>query len=256
MEMGPTDWWKTYFHGATNDVFHHVMGPRAPDDVARIERVLALRAESKILDVPCGQGRIAIELAARGHVVTGLDLASEEIASARARARERNVAVDLRVGDMRTDIPSSGFDAAVCFGHSFGYFSDEDNVAFLRAAYGSLRAGGKFAIETGFCFESYLPRIHEHSKPRWTKHDDIYLLQTETLDYERSRLSIEQTYITLATGSVETKRISCRMYTYRELVALMQSCGFEDIRGLDGTGDEPFRIGGHLLLASARPRPG
>src|ERR1700679_1481753 len=99
MDLAPTDWWKTYFHGPTNEVFRRVMAPRAAADAEKIERILALPAGSKVLDVPCGHGRIAIELAAHGHVVTGIDLAAEEIARARQTALERSVTVDFRIGD-------------------------------------------------------------------------------------------------------------------------------------------------------------
>jgi cyclopropane fatty-acyl-phospholipid synthase-like methyltransferase len=252
METAPSDWWKTYFEGAPNHVFRHVMAASAPADAARIEKVLALPPQSKVLDVPCGHGRIAIELAARGHVVTGLDFSSEEIAHAKATARERGVQVDFRIGDMRSAVPANAFDATACFGHSFGYFDDDDNVAFLRSLHQSLRPGGRFAMETAFCLESYLPRYSERARPFWTKTGETYLLQHETFDHERGRMNIEQTYFAAKAGVVETKRLSCRMYTYRELVTLMRSCGFEGVRGLDGSGDEPFRVGGHLLLVGRR----
>jgi SAM-dependent methyltransferase len=253
METAPSDWWKTYFDGAANDVFRHLMAARAPSDAARIEKVLALPPRSKILDAPCGHGRIAIELAARGHLVTGLDLSADEIARAKATARERDVEVDFRVGDMRADVPAGAFDAAACFGHSFGYFDDdEDNAAFLRSLHRSLCPGGGFAMETDFCLESSLPRFSERARPYWTKVGETYFLQRETFDHERGRMNIEQTYLSPNAGSVETERLSCRMYGYRELVALMRSCGFEDVRGLDGAGDAPFRLGGHLLLVGRR----
>jgi cyclopropane fatty-acyl-phospholipid synthase-like methyltransferase len=169
------DWWKTYFQGVASEFTRRAVAPRSVADAARIERVLGLSESSTILDVPCGHGRIAIELAARGHRVTGLDFAPEEIACAKQAALERNVTIDVRVGDMRTDVPAESFDATVCFGHSFGYFTDEENAAFLRAAYGSLRPGGQFALETALCLDSYLPRLGEVSRPQWAKVGDTYL---------------------------------------------------------------------------------
>jgi SAM-dependent methyltransferase len=253
MDAAPTDWWKTYFHGPVNDVFRRVMAPRAAADAEKIERVLALAPRSRILDVPCGHGRIAVELAARGHAVTGIDLAAEEIARARQTARERDVTVDLRVGDMRFDVPADAFDATLCFGHSFGYFDDETNAAFLRAAHDSLRPGGRFAMETHFCLESYLPKVAERSRPLWMKSGDVYLLQNETLDPESGRLAIDQTYIMPENGNVETTRLSCRVYSCRELVLLMRSSGFVDVRALEIDGSAPFRVGGPLLLVGTRP---
>ncbi|HEY2514700.1 MAG TPA: class I SAM-dependent methyltransferase [Polyangiaceae bacterium] len=252
MERAPDDWWRTYFEGAATEVFRRVFAAKAPADAATIEKVLALTSPCRVLDVPCGHGRIAIELAARGHTVTGLDFSSSEIARAQGTARERGLEVDFRLGDMRRDIPPGAFDAAACFGHSFGYFDDDDdNLGFLRAVYGALRPGGGFAMENAFCMESYLPRASE--RPSWSRVDQFYLLQRETFDPERGRLDIEHTYVTPETGGVDVRRVSCRMYTYREIVSLLRSSGFEDVRGLDAAGDAPFRVGGHLLIVARRP---
>lgn len=250
METAPDDWWRTYFEGAATDVLRHAWAAHAPADAAKIEKVLALAAPSRVLDVPCGHGRIAIELAARGHVVTGLDFSASEIARARTAARERGLSLDFRVGDMRRDVPAGAFDAVACFGHSFGYFDDTDNLAFLRGVYQSLRPGGGLAMENAFCMESYLPRASE--KPFWWNVDGTYLLQREAFDPERGRLNIEQTYVTPGAGAADTRHISCRVYTYRELAEMMRACGFDEVRGLNAEGDAPFRIGGHLLLVAKR----
>ncbi len=248
MQVGASDWWKTYFRGAATEFTRRVRAPQALGDATRIERALALAPGSKVLDVPCGHGRIAIELAARGHHVTGMDLAGGELALARRLAAERGVEIDLRVGDMRVDLPEAAFDATVCLGHSFGYFNDEEDAAFLRAARASLRPGGSFALETGFCAESYLPRIAELSRPQWAKAGDIVLLQRESYDPATARVNIEQTFLVPGTPDTETKRLSCRLYTCRELVAQMRAAGFEDVRALRGTGEGPFEVGGPLLL--------
>ena len=251
MERAPDDWWRTYFEGAATEVFRHAFAAKASADAATIEKVLALTSPSRVVDVPCGHGRIAIELAARGHTVTGLAFSASEVTLARSAARERGLEVDFRLGDMRCDIPRGAFDAAVCFGHSFGYFDhDDDHVAFLRGVHQALRPGGGFAMENAFCMESYLPRASE--KPFWSEVGRFYLLQRETFDPERGRVDIEQTYFTPETGGVDVRRISCRLYTYREIVLLLRSCGFEDVRGLDAAGDAPFRVGGHLLLVAKR----
>ncbi len=247
------DWWKTYFQGAASEFTRRVRAPQTPADAARIERVLALAPGSKVLDVPCGHGRIAIELAARGHHVTGIDLAGGELALAQRTAQERGVEVDWRAGDMRVDLPAGSFDATVCLGHSFGYFTDDEDAAFLRGARASLRSGGAFALETGFCAESYLPRIAELSRPQWAKAGDIYLLHRESYDPTSARVNIEQTFVVPGTTAVETKRLSCRLYTYRELVGALHACGFEDVRALNAAGEGPFAVGGPLLLVGRSP---
>ena len=59
---------------------------RADGDAALITRLLDLRPGARVLDVPCGHGRIANRLAARGFSVTGIDLSDAFLAEARAGA--------------------------------------------------------------------------------------------------------------------------------------------------------------------------
>jgi ubiquinone/menaquinone biosynthesis C-methylase UbiE len=57
------------------------------------------RPGSTTLDVGCGIGRWSLELARRGHDVTGVDLSPRMIERAQARAREADVACRFAVGD-------------------------------------------------------------------------------------------------------------------------------------------------------------
>ncbi|MGZ5498548.1 MAG: class I SAM-dependent methyltransferase [Candidatus Aminicenantales bacterium] len=54
-----------------------------------------------ILDIGCGTGRHAIELARRGYRVTGIDLSPSQIERARAKTVKGGLAPDFRVGDAR-----------------------------------------------------------------------------------------------------------------------------------------------------------
>ena len=46
------------------------------EQVDFVERVLALKRSARVLDMPCGHGRHAIELAKRGYVLVGVDINS------------------------------------------------------------------------------------------------------------------------------------------------------------------------------------
>jgi SAM-dependent methyltransferase len=64
-------------------------------------RELAEAAGGPILDLGCGTGRVALDLAARGHDVTGLDSEPELLHALAARARERGQRVRIEVADAR-----------------------------------------------------------------------------------------------------------------------------------------------------------
>ena len=89
---------------------------------------LRLPPDAAVLDVGCGTGRHAIELARRGYVVTGLDLSSEMLSRAAAAARAANVAVEwLRSDATRFALPGT-YDAAICLCEgAFGLLEQGDD---------------------------------------------------------------------------------------------------------------------------------
>jgi SAM-dependent methyltransferase len=65
-------------------------------------RELAADANGAVLDLGCGTGRVALDLAARGHDVTGIDSEPDLVRTLSARARERGLRVCAEVGDVRS----------------------------------------------------------------------------------------------------------------------------------------------------------
>ena len=110
-------------------------------------KTLRLTEGSEVLDVPCGHGRIANRLAARGARVAGLDADPFFLERARADAAERGVEVEYVQGDMRELPWAERFDAVVNWFTSFGYFDDEGNKAWLESARRTLKPGGRLAID-------------------------------------------------------------------------------------------------------------
>lgn len=65
-------------------------------------RDLAGSAAGPVLDIGCGTGRVALDLAARGHEVTALDVDPALVDELARRARERGLRVDCVVADARS----------------------------------------------------------------------------------------------------------------------------------------------------------
>jgi SAM-dependent methyltransferase len=216
-----TNWWETFFEGAAVDLWLRALpaeySEREADGIAK---ALGAPAEGSILDVPCGGGRLALALARRGYRVTGVDWSEEFLAHARSLDRGGDVAWERH--DMR-DLPCHAcFDGAFCAGNSFGYLDDEGNAAFLRAVAAALKPGARFWLETPMVLENLLAHIHDRA---WWQVGDMRLLVANTYDPARQRLDIEYTF--LSNGRTETRTGSHRAYSYREIVELLQSAGFE-----------------------------
>jgi ubiquinone/menaquinone biosynthesis C-methylase UbiE len=79
-----------------------------------LDLVLARRAALDALDAGCGTGFLSLELAARGHRVTGVDFAPAMIAEARRKAAERRVTIRFEEADAeRLPFPPGSFDLAI-----------------------------------------------------------------------------------------------------------------------------------------------
>ena len=91
---------------------------RTPAERAAWDRILDLilgdRPAGDALDVGCGTGFLAFELAARGHRVTGVDFAPAMLAEARRKAAERGTSVRFEEADAeQLPFPAGSFDFAI-----------------------------------------------------------------------------------------------------------------------------------------------
>jgi SAM-dependent methyltransferase len=108
-----------------------------------IER-LAPRPGVQWLDAACGTGAVAERAAALGASVTGVDLAPALIETARARAAERGLEIDYRVGDCeRLDVPDAGFDVV---SSTLGIMFAPDHAATARELARATRPGGRIGL--------------------------------------------------------------------------------------------------------------
>lgn len=80
----------------------------------------------RILDVGCGAGWLSLELARRGHHVTGIDIAAKRVEIAIETAAREGVSIDYRTISLEElDLPNH-FDVIVCYGslHHFPRISE------------------------------------------------------------------------------------------------------------------------------------
>jgi SAM-dependent methyltransferase len=244
------DWWRTFFSGLFLDLWETV--PTADQDREEadyLQKALGVPPPAKLLDVPCGNGRLALELAARGYQVTGVDLA-DYVARGRRRAAERGLTVQLEQRDMR-DLPwTNEFDGAFCMGNSFGYLDDEGSAAFLTAVGRVLKPGAVFVLDYGYVAESLLPNLRDSRAGRV---GDFRCMQQNEYDHTTGRYLSEMTIFHGTTS--ETKGYSARVYTYREVCAMLADAGFERCQGFGSLAGEPFRLGAkRLLLLTTRKK--
>jgi SAM-dependent methyltransferase len=243
-------WYENFFQGIALEVWRKTATPeQTRAEVDCLERVLKLRANSRVLDVPCGFGRHSLELAARGFHVSAVDVSLDMLDEARHSAVDAGLEIEWRRADMRELPWDSAFDAVFCFGNSFGYLDVEDTQAFLRGVSRALKRGGRFALDSGMAAESVLPRLRERE---WAHVDDILFLEENRYDVADG--CIETTYTFVRDGKAHTQSGLHWVYSVREIRRLLQEAGLQTrhVHGsLDGSA---FQFTSpYLLLVSEKP---
>jgi ubiquinone/menaquinone biosynthesis C-methylase UbiE len=238
-----TEWFEGFFSGIAAEMWSRCMPQEATRaEVDFLKRALKCKRGARILDVPCGNGRHSLELARRGYKVTGLDLSSEFIESARRAAKAQGASVEWICADMRSLKRRSEFDGALCFGNSFGYMGHDDSRAFLKSVFRALKPGARFVLQAGAA-EVVLPRFRERE---WAQVGDIMFLEHN--EYSPELSCVETTFTFIQNTKVETRRGRQFLYTAAEIRRMLEEAGFKMVGLYGGLKDEPFRIGNNDML--------
>jgi SAM-dependent methyltransferase len=237
-------WYETFFQGVALDLWRACTTP----DLTRTEadflaETLNLTPGARVLDVPCGNGRHAIELASRGYHLTGVDLSTEFL----AEARQSSLPIEWRLADMR-DLPwESAFDAAYCWGNSFGYLDHAEMPDFCRALARVLKPGARLVIETGVAAEAILPNLQHR---RWFQLGDLYLLHETQYHAQESRLQSNYTFIRI--GKVENDTAYYAVFTIAEIRRMLAAAGLAVEALWSSTERKPFQFGDDRLVILGR----
>ncbi len=245
--MNKSPWWQNFFSGLVLESLRRLSSKTQTQAEAKfILELCKVPPGGKILDVPSGEGRLTLALAAQGFEVTGLDISEEFIKEAETRANTQNLNASFHHGDMRSIPWEAEFDAAFCFGNSFAYFEDQENREFCHSIRKTLKPNGKFLLETRLAAESILAHSMER---RWFPFGDLYFLHDP--DYDPQTGLLTSSYTLIQGGKVESKKAVYCIYTLREIKAMLLTAGFSSIETYGSVRKEPFRLGSQVLYVLA-----
>ncbi len=225
--LGPTPttrrrpWWETMF----GDDFARAEKPPTASQVRRdvnfVTASLGLAPGSVVLDLCCGQGLLAAELASRGYAVVGYDLSVYQLAIAADNAQARQQKINFLQGDVREMAFEEMFDAVVCWDTSFGYFEEEKNHNVAERIFNALRPGGQLLLDVvNRDFAAVGSPNHV-----WFEGDGAICMDDMSLDWITSRLKVKRSLI-LDDGRSRECTYSVRLYTLHELGKLLHDVGF------------------------------
>lgn len=267
----PTNWYETFFHGVTLDLWRRAISPdQTKAEAEFLIQNLNCEPGARILDVPCGNGRLAFALAQRGFRVTGIDIASEFIDEARTYAANQPAKLrtltqplpegeekigggsDFVLGDMRQIEGDGIYDGAFCFGNSFGFLAYADTEKFLAGVARALKPRGRFIVNTAMAAESALPDFEAESR-----HELGDIVMTITEQYNAEEGCVDSEYVFERNGVTESRKAKHWIYTVAEIRRMLERAGFEVLSCYGSLKGEPFKLGSReLFVVSEVSAPG
>jgi len=236
------EWWKDFFDTDYIRVWgFFTNAEKTATEADGIWQLLELHDGSRVLDAPCGFGRLSRPLAERGAIVLGVDQSDALLQHAeKERGTLSPERLRYRQHDLRQPLPEGGFDAAINVFSSLGYSTEEDDLAILRNLGSALRTGGRLLVETahrdltianlarGGGFSQRLP-------------DGTLVVHEVAFDAIAGR-SLAKWFWAGPGGSGE-KSASIRIYSATELVTLVERAGLRFRSAHRGCSPEPFTFG-------------
>jgi 2-polyprenyl-3-methyl-5-hydroxy-6-metoxy-1,4-benzoquinol methylase len=151
-KMKPENEWEQFFDGHSPIYMTNKWTNNTSKEVDFIIEELKLPNGSNILDIGCGTGRHAIELARRGYVVTGVDISRGMLAEAEKAASKVGVKVKFIQADATRFKTAKRFDGAICICEgAFGLLASSDHpleheAAILRSIHTALKRGARLVL--------------------------------------------------------------------------------------------------------------
>jgi ubiquinone/menaquinone biosynthesis C-methylase UbiE len=215
-------WWEEIF----SDDFIRTMEKVEPKVIAKecdfIEDRLGLEKGAVMLDLCCGAGLHAVELASRGYNVVGYDLSLAMLARAQDEAQDRGQKINFLQGDMREMAFEEAFDGMYSWSTSFGYFDDEKNLNVLSRVYRGLRQGGLFLLDV-INRDYVCPR---QPSLVWFEGDGCVCMDEMHVDFFTSRLRVKRT-VMFEDGRSRECDYAIRLYGLHELGKMLHDTGFK-----------------------------
>jgi SAM-dependent methyltransferase len=214
-------WWEEIFGEDFVRAGFKVSERQIRREVDFIEDSLGVATGGVMLDLGCGSGHHAVELASRGYGVVGYDLSLYQLALASDVAQERGQKLNFLQGDMREMAFDEMFDGIFCWNTTFGYFEEEKNLLVAERVFRALRPGGMFLIDV--VNRDFVATQSPCSL--WYEGDGCVCMDDMSVDFITSRLRVKRSVI-LDDGRTRECVYSVRLYSLHELGKLLHEVGF------------------------------
>jgi D-alanine-D-alanine ligase len=225
------DWWQQIFNSVylktDADVVDDPALTQAEADLFSVS--LGLSPAHRVLDLCCGQGRHALELARRGFkAVDGFDRSRYLISRARKTALSERLPLRFREGDARK-LPylDGSFDRVYIAGNSFGYFSEpQDDSRVLAEVRRVLAVGGRLLLDLSdgdWVRKNFEPHSWEWIGPRQ------FVCRERSISPDGQTVTSREMVADVDKGVQVDQFYAARLYDREAISALLDSNGFANV---------------------------
>ena len=244
----PDEWYVGFHRGLAARFWRAAAATMTDRDARLVRELLALPPGARVLDVPCGDGRLTIRLAKDGYTATGVDIAAGELERARRASARASVGATFVAGDLRA-LPDIGpVDGVVSWGNSFAYLLPAETARSLAGMRRALRRRGRLVLESATVAESLL--VGGIVPERELEYGGVRMTTRNRYRPAESRLETDYVFED-GHGRVEQARGAHHVHTTGEVVRLLRAAGFADVALLGADGATPYELGAPRLIAVA-----
>jgi len=206
---------------------------RKPEMITRIVdqivKTTGLKPGAQVLDMGCGPGLYAVELAQRGLHVTGVDYSHRSIEYAAQYAREHTLDITYRYQNYLTLTDEGLYDAVLLIYGDFCPLSPENRLKLLNNVRRALKPGGKFVFDV---------TTRETRKKHWTVNrwyvsnggfwsPNRCLILEEGFDYPDQNIFLDQFIVIEEDGRVKVYRNWFQDYDLPMITAELQQADYK-----------------------------
>lgn len=212
----------SFFDGIYKEVWRKLIQPGLSEaECDFIQDVAALQKGDTVLDLMCGYGRHALELARRGFKVTAIDNLDDYISEIRSTAQEEGLPLEAFANSALEVQLIHSYKAIACMGNSFAFFSRTDAVSLLKKLATHLQSDGSLIINSWMIAEIAIKHFREKE---WYELDGYKYLMDYQFHFQPSRIESKHTIIS-ADGSIDTIEGVDYIFTLAEMETMFNEAG-------------------------------
>ena len=208
---------------------------------------LPLKKNAKVLDIPCGQGYLSVELAKKGFQITGVDYSLSALNIAKEWAAKNKVSPVFIKQDIRFLKIKEKFDAILTLGNSFGYFTGAENEKVIENISRLLKPNGFFVLHQA----NPIKLLREFGNNNSLKINGG-CINLEDITFDPLSFTKKSRWVIVRDGKREILNVRLRLYIFPEISSLLSSHKLKIIRVYGSFDKKPYQFNSPAMIVVAR----